>query len=150
MAGSVGTGAPRPAFFETPGYGERMGQEYHYSQAVRIGDRIDISGQGGWDDDSVLPEAIEDEVRGAFENVERTLNSAGASWKDVVSVVSYHVPIDESQPNIDGSVLGQMIDEFRVRMPDQKPIWTTVGCTKLGAPGVRIEIAVTAVAPESA
>jgi hypothetical protein len=40
MAGSVRTGATRPGFFETPGCGERMGEEYHYSQAVRVGDRI--------------------------------------------------------------------------------------------------------------
>jgi hypothetical protein len=35
-------------------------------------------------------------------------------------------------------------------MPDQKPIWTTVGATKPGASGVRIEIAVTALAPQPA
>ena len=38
-------------FFVTPGYGEKLRGMLHYSQAVRIGDRVEISGQGGWDDD---------------------------------------------------------------------------------------------------
>jgi enamine deaminase RidA (YjgF/YER057c/UK114 family) len=31
----------------------------HYNQAVRIGDRVETSGQGGWDDDWNFPEDIE-------------------------------------------------------------------------------------------
>ena len=41
----------KPEFFVTPGYGEYMLNTLHYSQAVRIDDRVEISGQGGWDDD---------------------------------------------------------------------------------------------------
>jgi enamine deaminase RidA (YjgF/YER057c/UK114 family) len=40
----------QPKFFVTPGYGEYMLNNLHYSQAVKIGDRVEISGQGGWDD----------------------------------------------------------------------------------------------------
>jgi enamine deaminase RidA (YjgF/YER057c/UK114 family) len=31
---------------------------FHYSQAVKIGDRLEISGQGGWNDDWEFPESI--------------------------------------------------------------------------------------------
>ena len=41
-------------FFDTPGYGEIARTRNHYSQALRIGDRIEISGQGGWDADFTL------------------------------------------------------------------------------------------------
>lgn len=55
----------------------------HYHQAVRIGHRDEISGQGGWDDEWNFPEALEDEIVQAFENVERTLAEARATWRDV-------------------------------------------------------------------
>ena len=44
----------KPEFFDTPGYGEIARTRNHYSQALRIGDRIEISGQGGWDADFTL------------------------------------------------------------------------------------------------
>ncbi len=36
-----------PEFFATPGYGDVMRARLHYSQAVRSGDRVETSGQGG-------------------------------------------------------------------------------------------------------
>src|SRR5690606_39820848 len=62
-----------PEFFVTPGYGEKLFELLNYSQALRIGNRVEISGQGGWDDDLNIPETIEDEIAQAFRNVERTL-----------------------------------------------------------------------------
>lgn len=35
----------RPEFFLTPGYGETLRKDVHYSQAVRIGDRVET---GTW------------------------------------------------------------------------------------------------------
>jgi enamine deaminase RidA (YjgF/YER057c/UK114 family) len=46
---------PEIKFFTTPGYGETLLKNRHYSQAVRIGDRVEISGQGGWDDEFNFP-----------------------------------------------------------------------------------------------
>ncbi|OZF00778.1 hypothetical protein CH301_12055, partial [Rhodococcus sp. 15-1189-1-1a] len=37
-----------PRFFTTPGYGDTQLTNMHYNQAVRIGNRVEISGQGGW------------------------------------------------------------------------------------------------------
>jgi len=61
----------KPEFFITPGYGDRLRNELHYSQAVKIGDRIETSGQGGWDNELQIPESLEDEIAQAFQNVER-------------------------------------------------------------------------------
>lgn len=130
-------------FFATPGYGERFRESRHYSQAVRIGDRVEISGQGGWDDDLNFPESLEDEIEQAFENVERTLATAGASWRDVVHVNSYHVT---SAPDSIGDAHNDvMVAQLRKWMPDRAPIWTETGVTVLGAPKMRVEIRVTAV-----
>ena len=83
----------KPEFFDTPGYGEIARTRNYYRQALRIGDRIEISGQGGWDADFTLSAtSLEDEIVKACDNVEKTLAEAGAGWGDVVNVHSYHVP----------------------------------------------------------
>jgi len=81
----------KPEFFVTPGYGERQLKMFHYSQAVKTGNRVETSGQGRWNDDWQFPEALADEIAQAFRNVERTLARAGAGWEDVIAVNSYHL-----------------------------------------------------------
>ncbi len=130
-------------FFVTPGYGDTQLANMRYSQAVRIGDRVDTSGQGGWDDEFNFPATLEDEIVRAFDNVERTLVTAGATWHDVVSVVSYHIP--ESEVSIGDSHNRVMVEQFERRMGKRAPIWTQIGVSALGAPTMRVEIAVTAV-----
>ncbi|MEW5808457.1 MAG: Rid family hydrolase [Actinomycetota bacterium] len=129
-------------FFATPGYGEMLRRERHYSQAVRIGNRVEISGQGGWDDHLNFPDSLEDEIVRAFDNVARTLEAAGASWRDVVHVNSYHVVNDPNAFETHNSV---MIEQMRTRMPGHAPIWTETGVTTLAATGMRVEIRVTAI-----
>ncbi|MCC0806221.1 hypothetical protein FPV16_08345 [Methylobacterium sp. W2] len=129
----------KPVFFVTPGYGERLRQALHYSQAVRIGDRVETSGQGGWDDELRIPPSLEDEIAQAFRNVERTLETAGASWSDVVHVNSYHVGGFPPQVNETMAML------YRRYMPDHAPIWTQLAVAALGLPDMRIEIRVTAI-----
>jgi enamine deaminase RidA (YjgF/YER057c/UK114 family) len=66
------------SIFCYPGYGEYMLNKLHYSQAVKIGDRVETSGQGGWDNNLQILESLADEIVQAFRNVERTLATAGA------------------------------------------------------------------------
>ena len=131
----------KPEFFLTPGYGEMLRKEVHYSQAVRIGDRVETAGQVGWDDELNFAESLHDEAVQAFENVERTLATAGASWADVVHVNSYHV-LGNGTFDDHNSV---MVEQLRARMGDRAPIWTATGVTALGLPRMRIEIRVTAI-----
>jgi enamine deaminase RidA (YjgF/YER057c/UK114 family) len=128
----------KPEFFVTPGYGDDQLDRFHYSQAVRIGNRIETAGQGGWSDDWEFPESRHDEIVQAFDNVSRTLATAGASWADVVSVSSWHTHLGDED-------FESMVGELRARIPSHAPIWTCVGVTRLGLPKMRIEIAVTAV-----
>lgn len=133
-------------FTSTPGYGEALLDLRHYRQAVRVGDRVEISGQGGWDADISVqisfPESLEDETVQAFENVERTLATVGATWADVIAVDSYHVPTaDDTIGEDHGRV---MVEQLRKRMGGRAPIWTQIGVAALGAPGMRVEIRVTA------
>lgn len=129
----------KPKFFVTPGYGEQLRNALHYSQAVKIGDRIETSGQGGWDDSFQFPQTVEEEIAQAFRNVEATLATAGASWEHVVHVNSYHV--GGFPPEVNDT----MVKMFRNYIPNHAPIWTQLGVAALGLPAMRIEIRVTAV-----
>ncbi|MEO8316389.1 MAG: RidA family protein [Pseudomonadota bacterium] len=131
----------KPEFFVTPGYGEKLRDLLHYSQALRIGNRVEISGQGGWDDDLVIPGNLEEEIAQAFRNVERTLATAGASWEHVVHVNSYHV--GGFPPEVNQA----MTRWYRHYMPGHAPIWTQVGVAELGLPTMHVEIRVTAIIP---
>jgi enamine deaminase RidA (YjgF/YER057c/UK114 family) len=130
----------KPEFFVTPGYGERQLRTFHYSQAVKTGNRVETSGQGGWNDNWEFPESLTAEIAQAFRNVERTLASAGAAWQHVIQVNSYHVGFPDE-------VNQTMTERFRHYMPDHAPIWTALGVAALGDPKMRVEIRVTAILP---
>lgn len=128
-----------PEFFVTPGYGNTLREALHYSQAVKIENRVETSGQGGWNDELQIPELLEEEIAQAFLNVEKTLATAGASWKHVIHVNSYHVG------GFPPLVNETMVKMYRKYMPDHSPIWTQLGVAALGLPTMRVEIRVTAI-----
>ena len=107
---------------------------------MRTGDRVETSGQGGWHDDFTFPDTLEDEIVQAFDNLERTLAHAGATWGDVIAVDSYHV-LGEAGFEAHNRV---MVEQFRKRMGERAPIWTELGVSALGDPAMRVEIRVTA------
>lgn len=128
----------KPEFFVTPGYGEHFRKTLGYSQAVKVGNRVEISGQGGWTDDLQFPDRLQDEIELAFDNVGRVLAAAGAGWEHVIHVNSYHIGF----PPEANETMSRM---FRRHMPDHGPIWTQTGVTALGDPHMRVEIRVTAI-----
>ncbi|MCV7031661.1 Rid family hydrolase [Mycobacterium sherrisii] len=131
-------------YFDTPGYGEIARTRNQYRQALRVGDRVEISGQGGWEADFTLSVmSLEDEIVKACDNVEKTLAEAGASWSDVVNVHSYHVPTDEDA--IGDQHMSVMVDQFRKRFGESAPLWTAVGVQALALPEQRVEIEVVAI-----
>lgn len=135
---------PTVEFIDTPGYGEITRSRYSYSQALRVGDRVEISGQGGWDDDQVVSaDSVEEEIDLAFGNVERTLEAAGATWHDVVSVKTYHVPSRED--SIGDDHMSAVVGQFRKRAGNHLPLWTALGVKALGMPEMRIEVEVVAI-----
>ena len=131
----------KPEFFVAPGFGERFRQTLHFSTAVKIGNRVETSGQGGWNGDLQIPEAIEDEIAAAFRNIELVLAQAGATWEHVVHVNTYHVG---GFPPVVNEAIVRL---YRQYMPNHAPIWTQVGVEPLGLPTMRFEIRVTAIIP---
>lgn len=134
----------KPEFFDTPGYGEILRAHYSYSQALRIGDRVEVSGQGGWEDDQTFTDqSLEQEIDKAFDNVEKTLVAAGATWHDVVNVHTYHVPTRDGA--IGDDHMEAVVSQFRKRAGGHLPLWTALGVRALGLPEMRIEITVVAI-----
>ncbi|KAF3353181.1 hypothetical protein VDGD_07123 [Verticillium dahliae] len=122
-------------YYAYEGVGVRNREMYKYSQAVRVGDRIECSGQGGWHDDGTFETEINAQIDCAFANVEKNLKDAGGKgWSQVFRVDSYHVPLDDE-------ALAAMIRNLAKYMPDHQPIWTCVGVPLLGEEAMKVEIA---------
>lgn len=125
-------------FHNYPGIEDKSTQ-FHFSQAVVLGNTIRTSGQGGWQEDGEIAADLQREVELAFENVAKALKAANpnASWRNVVSMRSYHIDIDRSAELV--------IDMMRLHVPDHRPVWTCVEIPKLGVPGMSVEIEAEAV-----
>ncbi|KAL8786853.1 MAG: hypothetical protein Q9195_008046 [Heterodermia aff. obscurata] len=121
-----------------PGRGETLLQKFHFNQAVRISNRIEISGQTGTDPSTgAIPPSAEEQIANAFRNVSIILEAAGATkgWGAVYKVRSYHVGLDEEHS-------GAMVKQMRKWCPEHAPLWTAVGVTGLARGGLVAEIEV--------
>ena len=72
---------PPVEYFGAPQLG---GQPLPFSDAVRAGDILYLSGQIGIGADGRLPEGIEAQTRQAMENIGAILRQAGRGWNDVI------------------------------------------------------------------
>ncbi|KAK2803388.1 hypothetical protein FQN50_007047 [Emmonsiellopsis sp. PD_5] len=120
------------------GFGQTARKNTHYSQAVRIGDRIECSGQGGWDrlTEEIAP-SPSDQVNQAFANVEHALKRAGGKgWSQVYKVRAYAAPLTEE-------IVRDLVRNLRQYCPDHMPLLTGVGVQSL-AFGMCVEIEVVA------
>ena len=114
---------------------ERIYENWKFSQAVRVGDTVWVSGQVGAGRDGV-PEKIEDQARIAFASLGRVLEASGATLGDVVELVTYHTDMSEM------AGVSSVKSEF---FPKDYPAWTAVGVTGLALAGLRLEVKATAV-----
>ena len=110
-------------------------QNQTYSQAVRLGDVIYLSGQLGVRPDGTLPEAFQDQVRQALENVATVLKAAGSNLSLVAKVNIYVT---------DFLRLREMNEVYPEYFP-HRPAKTTVEIARLDK-GAQIEVEVVAAA----
>ncbi|SPO07328.1 related to L-PSP endoribonuclease family protein [Cephalotrichum gorgonifer] len=125
-------------YFSYEGFGDRVRTETHYSQAVRIGDKIEISGQGGWDPiTEKIPEDLAQQVDQAFANVELALKKAGGKgWSQVYRVRAYFAPFAPE-------AVERTVENLKRYCPDHRPLLTAVEVKGLFA-GMGFEIEVEA------
>lgn len=108
-----------------------------YSQGIRAGDFIFVSGCGPIDPVSgaVRGETVEEQTHLVLDNITAILAAGGASLSDVVKATVHLV--DETE-------FPAFNEVYSARMPEPRPVRTTVGSGLRQVPGMRVEIDVTA------
>jgi 2-iminobutanoate/2-iminopropanoate deaminase len=101
----------------------------HYSQAVRAGDFVFVSGQGPVDEQGrIVPGDIREQTRRTLENIRNILEAAGAGVQQVVRCGVFLSDIG------DFAAMNEVYREFFGPNP---PARTTVGAN---LPGIKVEI----------
>ncbi|MFN3215316.1 MAG: RidA family protein [Acidimicrobiales bacterium] len=118
---------------------ESATERFHFSAATRVGDLVLCSGQIGTGDDGVVPDDPAEDFRNAWRKVGEVLDAVGLGYGDIAEMTTFHVGLQEHL----GTFL-MVRDEF---LTAPWPAWTAIGVAELAAPGARVEIKVTAVAP---
>lgn len=127
---------PKSRTLVNPPGTEEFYNTWHFSQGVRVGDTLWVSGQLGIGADGKTGATIEEQTRLAFQNLARVLEAAGGTMADIVELTTYHLAMDDL-PKV-GAVKAEFI-------PRDFPAWTAVGVTALAFPELLIEVKATAV-----
>ena len=115
---------------------EKTYERLQFSQAVRAGSMLWVSGQVGIDEHGKAADGIEAQARSAFANLKHVLAEAGAGLEDIVEIVSYHTTMKG---------IGKFLKVKAEFIPSDFPAWTAVGVTELVMPELLCEIRATAV-----
>ena len=114
------------------GWEERVG----YSRAVRVDDRVWVSGTTGTREDGSVPEDAVSQARVALRIIERALEAAGASMAEVVVARVYVTDIERWEG---------VAAALRERLEDARPAMTMVQVERLILAEHRVEIEIEAV-----
>ena len=105
----------------------------HYTDAVRYGDIVFLSGCGPTNNDLELvgPNDVVAQARQVFANLGTVLEAAGGGPGDVLRVTTYLTDIEER------SLIQPLYAEF---FGEARPTSATIGVSALAVPGARVEI----------
>lgn len=105
----------------------------HYTDAVRVGDLLFVSGCVPTDADGnvVGGNDVAAQARKVFENIGAILAAAGATFADVAKVTVYLTDVD------DRPAINPVRQEV---FGDAKPASTLVEVSRLAIPGIKIEV----------
>ncbi len=105
----------------------------HYTDAVRFGDLLFISGMIAVDKDLKLVggDDVVAQTRCIFENMKQVLATAGATFADVLKVTVFLLDVN------DRVKINQVRQEY---FGSTRPASTLIGVRELALPGVKIEI----------
>jgi enamine deaminase RidA (YjgF/YER057c/UK114 family) len=114
------------------GKSTRAFEEYKYSPAVRAGGLLFIAGVVGMHADGSIPESVAEQTDLAFQRLAELLRVDGLSMEDLVEIVSHHVDLPNTLPEV------MPIKERHIVRPF--PAWTILGIECLAEPKLKIEI----------
>ena len=108
----------------------------NYSAGIQFGDTLYVSRiYRRRSENRKGPESFEDEVKQCLASIGATLHAGKMDYSDAVAVQVYMTDMDLFQ---------RMNAVYIQTFKEPRPTRTTVGVTKLAAPGAHIEITVTA------
>ncbi|GKZ37794.1 hypothetical protein AbraIFM66950_009553 [Aspergillus brasiliensis] len=138
-------------YYSLPGFGEQCRQQYGFSDACIIGDRLIVTGQTGMNPyTSQTSPDLEDQVAQAFENIksliERTLQQANhpayregkSGWEYVVKLHAYVVGLSA----VRDEARAIMVRYIKKACPNHQPLFTMVGIESLPFAEHRVELEV--------
>jgi reactive intermediate/imine deaminase len=114
----------------------------HYTDAVRIGDLLFVSGCVPTDAEGnvVGGDDVAAQARKVFENIGAILAAGGATFADVAKVTVYLTDVDDRP----------LINPVRQEVfGDAKPASTLVEVSRLAIPGIKIEVEAVARVPRN-
>ncbi len=121
----------------TPPAMQNIRERFRYSPGVRAGNLLYIAGQVGRDESLQVVADKEAQFVQAFENVKKVLTEAGATFDDVVEMVTYHTDLRDLELFI-------AVKDRYITNLDRLPTWTGIGTSALAMPGLFVEIKCTA------
>lgn len=114
-------------------------ERFRYAPGVLVDDTLYIAGQVGRNEKLEVVEGTEAQFAQAFENVGKVLRAAGASFDDVVEMVTYHTDMRD---------LALFMEVKNRYFTNRLPTWTGIGTTALAMAGLEVEIKCTARLPD--
>jgi 2-iminobutanoate/2-iminopropanoate deaminase len=123
--------------FRVPGQAEPIS---HYTDAVRAGDLLFVSGCVPVDEDGVLVggDDVVQQARQVFHNVGAVLAAAGAGFADVVKITVYLTDVDDRT----------RINPVRQEVfGDARPASTLIEVGRIAVPGAKLEVEAVALVP---
>ncbi|KAF7185820.1 2-iminobutanoate/2-iminopropanoate deaminase [Pseudocercospora fuligena] len=107
----------------------------HYSQAVRKGSEIIVSGQPGLNRITrVIPTDLKEEVEQAFANIDQFVREAGGKGMSQVYKLTFYAT------SLDAETMGAADEALKKWFPEHKPVLTGIGVSKLALEGMRVEV----------
>jgi 2-iminobutanoate/2-iminopropanoate deaminase len=105
----------------------------HYTEAVRFGDLVFVSGLAPLDEAGNLVggDDVAEQTRKVFENMMSILTATGATFADVLRVTVYLTDID------DRSLINPVRQEY---FGTSRPASTLIEVSALAIPGMKVEI----------
>lgn len=105
----------------------------HYTDAVRYGDVLYVSGCGPLDADMNLVGGndVAAQTRQVLTNLQRILEAAGAGFADILKVTVYLTDVNDREK------INPVRQEF---FGDARPASTLIGVAALAIPGMKVEI----------
>jgi len=105
----------------------------HYTDAVRFGDVLYVSGCGPLDANMNLigGDDVAAQTRQVLTNLQRILDAAGASFADILKVTVYLTDVNDRE------AINPVRQEF---FGDARPASTMIGVAALAIPGMKVEI----------